>query len=348
MGTPLYMSPEQVEGKPLDCRTDIYSFGVTCYHMLAGHPPYEGQNAFEVALQHVRGSPKPLAEIRPDLPPLLCAIVHKMMARDPAERYQTGRELLRELVRLREGLNSSALSAVTPRDLSVEMLPAATTPPSSPTMPAVAVAPPTSMMPAPPRRGWAFALFVLTVLLALAAGVAVGWLRRQGMAAPPPPLSATAEQEKALRSLLESYLKPDKDGRYGDATLGLRLCQELAVLCLSQDRLDDADELFRRLKEHEFRRYKFLGGLGSAVVLGLRNDPARAHESNEQFKALQQQLESKRPRDPELVKLFQNPAFKEYLGRAVRNNVHNGVPEEEVPGPLREYLRDKDRGAAGK
>ena len=54
MGTPLYMSPEQVEGKPLDPRSDIYSFGVTCYHLLAGQPPFRGETAFEVALQHVR------------------------------------------------------------------------------------------------------------------------------------------------------------------------------------------------------------------------------------------------------------------------------------------------------
>ena len=68
MGTPLYMSPEQVEGKPVDPRTDIYSFGVTCYHMLAGQPPFRGSSAFEVAIQHVQKQPKPLAEIRPDLP----------------------------------------------------------------------------------------------------------------------------------------------------------------------------------------------------------------------------------------------------------------------------------------
>jgi len=48
MGTPLYMSPEQVEGRPVDPRSDIYSFGVTCYHMLAGHPPFDGATALNV------------------------------------------------------------------------------------------------------------------------------------------------------------------------------------------------------------------------------------------------------------------------------------------------------------
>src|SRR5207245_2513385 len=83
MGTTLYMSPEQVEGKAVDPRTDIYSFGVTCYHLLAGQPPFRGQSAFEVALQHVQQGPVPLGQIRPDLPAELCALVHKMMAKRP-------------------------------------------------------------------------------------------------------------------------------------------------------------------------------------------------------------------------------------------------------------------------
>ena len=60
MGTPLYMSPEQAQGKPLDSRSDIYSFGVTCYHMLAGQPPFRGQTAVEVALKHVNEQPPSL------------------------------------------------------------------------------------------------------------------------------------------------------------------------------------------------------------------------------------------------------------------------------------------------
>src|SRR5580700_3361063 len=89
LGTPLYMSPEQVQGHVVDHRSDIYSFGVTCYHMLVGEPPFKGQTPFEVALQHVQNAPQPLLEIRSDLPPELCAVVHKMMAKKPEDRYQT-------------------------------------------------------------------------------------------------------------------------------------------------------------------------------------------------------------------------------------------------------------------
>src|SRR5262249_33108005 len=93
-----------VEGKPIDFRTDIYSFGVTSYHLLAGQPPFRGTTPFEVALQHVQKEPPALADIRPDLPPELCALVHRMMAKKPAERPQTGRETVRELSALRDAV----------------------------------------------------------------------------------------------------------------------------------------------------------------------------------------------------------------------------------------------------
>jgi serine/threonine-protein kinase len=97
MGTPLYMSPEQVEGKPVDPRSDLYSLGVTCYHMLAGRPPFDGDTALAVALQHLRNEPKRLEALRPDLPDGLCRIVHKMLAKKPEERYQRPVDLLRDL-----------------------------------------------------------------------------------------------------------------------------------------------------------------------------------------------------------------------------------------------------------
>ncbi len=98
MGTPLYMSPEQVEGRSLDHRSDLYSFGVLCYHMLTGKPPFVGDTALAVAVQHVKKQPGALEEQRPDLPPALCRIVHRLLAKDPDDRWPSCGELLRELI----------------------------------------------------------------------------------------------------------------------------------------------------------------------------------------------------------------------------------------------------------
>jgi serine/threonine-protein kinase len=101
MGTPLYMSPEQVEGGEIDHRTDIYSFGVTCYQMLAGRPPFDGDTPLAVAVQHLRKAPERLENVRPDIPQGLCRIVHKMLAKAPGDRHQSASEILRELRELR-------------------------------------------------------------------------------------------------------------------------------------------------------------------------------------------------------------------------------------------------------
>jgi eukaryotic-like serine/threonine-protein kinase len=100
MGTPLYMSPEQVEGRPLDHRSDLYSFGVLCYHILTGNPPFVGDTALAVAVQHVKKQPKALEEHRADLPPALCRVVHKMLSKQPDQRWSSCSELLRELYRI--------------------------------------------------------------------------------------------------------------------------------------------------------------------------------------------------------------------------------------------------------
>ena len=100
LGTPLYMSPEQVEGKALDHRSDIYSFGVTSYQMLAGTPPFSGDTALAVAVQHLKTQPKPLETVRTDLPPAMCRLVHTMLVKDPERRCASARDILRELRRI--------------------------------------------------------------------------------------------------------------------------------------------------------------------------------------------------------------------------------------------------------
>lgn len=97
LGTPLYMSPEQAQGKALDHRSDMYSLGITCYHALTGQPPFRGETALAVALQHVNQQPESLEKIRPDLPPALVRIVHRMIEKDPEDRFQTFHDIQLEL-----------------------------------------------------------------------------------------------------------------------------------------------------------------------------------------------------------------------------------------------------------
>ncbi len=109
MGTPLYMSPEQVSGKKIDHRSDIYSLGVTFYHMLAGRPPFQGENAVSIAVQHLHNPPEPLATLRPDLPTAVCKLVERMIAKNPADRYQTAQDIFDDVKRLAKGLKSGEL-----------------------------------------------------------------------------------------------------------------------------------------------------------------------------------------------------------------------------------------------
>ncbi len=97
MGTPLYMSPEQIEGRPLDSRSDIYSLGVTAYYMLAGEPPFSGDSPLSVAVQHLNQTATPLATRRPGVPRKLAALVERMMGKKPDDRFSDPSALLMEL-----------------------------------------------------------------------------------------------------------------------------------------------------------------------------------------------------------------------------------------------------------
>jgi len=97
VGSVAYMSPEQASGKPLDARSDIFSFGIVLYELLVGHRPFSGRSDLEVLQTIIHGSFPPLPE---DLPLGLRALVEKALETDPAERYQTMRDLVVDLRRL--------------------------------------------------------------------------------------------------------------------------------------------------------------------------------------------------------------------------------------------------------
>ena len=103
MGTPQYISPEQLTGAPMDGRTDIYSLGATFYHMITGHFPFEGKNATDIARKHLQEQLASPRKHAPDIPSAVCSIIHKMMAKDPNERYQDASALVEDLRLVRMG-----------------------------------------------------------------------------------------------------------------------------------------------------------------------------------------------------------------------------------------------------
>ncbi|MDT8384212.1 MAG: HEAT repeat domain-containing protein [Gammaproteobacteria bacterium] len=89
VGTPTYMAPEQVRGRTIDSRTDIYTLGIIMYEMFAGQAPYTGDESMAILFQHVEGKAIPPREINADIPPALEQVIIKAMAVDPEQRFQT-------------------------------------------------------------------------------------------------------------------------------------------------------------------------------------------------------------------------------------------------------------------
>ena len=109
MGTATYFSPEQAQGGQPDPRSDVYSLGIVLYEMVAGSPPFLGENAVAVAYKQVHDQPKPLNQIVLDIPRAFEAIVAKCLAKDPVIRYQSADALRDDLRRFREGADVGAL-----------------------------------------------------------------------------------------------------------------------------------------------------------------------------------------------------------------------------------------------
>jgi Tol biopolymer transport system component len=93
LGTPRYMAPEQIDGKPADERTDIFAFGLVLYEMLTGQHAFEGKSAASVMAAILDREPTPISALKPTTPPALEQVVLTCLAKDPAERWQSVREM---------------------------------------------------------------------------------------------------------------------------------------------------------------------------------------------------------------------------------------------------------------
>jgi serine/threonine-protein kinase len=271
MGTPLYMSPEQAEGKPLDHRSDLYSLGVTLYHALAGQPPFRGESALALAVQHLKSAPEPLASRRPDLPEGLCRIVHRLLEKDPAKRYESARELLRDLrLAAAEALGDSEDDDELWRSLGAELAG-----PMEATRRLNDVMKTAALVRHRPAREWLWLSGGLAAALVL--GAACVWAVR-----PAPLLPGTAgpylevpRQKSAEAQYIYAGLAPTKghwqaviDYKPYDEFYALLAKKELALLHLQDDEHEVAGAIFQELAGlPEFEKELRAFGIGGQAVI---------------------------------------------------------------------------------
>ena len=287
--------------------------------MLAGQPPFDGATAVRRGHEARPRRAAAAGAIRPDLPGGLFAIVHKMMAKDPANRHQTGRELLRDLARVRETL-SGQTAAVVGASPSSSLVAA----PSFCT--ASGGGSPTQPGPRR-RRTWTYAVVGLSLVVALGLGAGLGWLRRTADDAAPVvpnvPAGDAADADDDLLpvndeercELVDKYLQPSGAGR--NVSVGIGLCLDLSILYLDQHRLNDADKLFERLaKAPQARQYQTLGQFGGGIVLALRDEARESNRASRTFwrrtrcfrrSPSARRKESRRTRK---CKMWSNPQFR--------------------------------------
>lgn len=112
MGTPQYISPEQLTGAPVDNRTDIYSLGATFFHLVTGRFPFEGSTAIEIAEKHLSEPLTPAHIVNPNVPEMVSLVISKMMAKNPNERYQSAESLIEDLAMVSKGKLPPSLASM--------------------------------------------------------------------------------------------------------------------------------------------------------------------------------------------------------------------------------------------
>jgi formylglycine-generating enzyme required for sulfatase activity/dienelactone hydrolase len=120
VGTTAYMSPEQAEGRNVDARSDIFSFGSVFYEMLTGKRAFEGQSAAALLSSVIRDDPKPVSEIRKDIPPEVRRIVARCLKKSPDQRYSSATELGKDLKTARELLYPESGAVFSPQRIAHE------------------------------------------------------------------------------------------------------------------------------------------------------------------------------------------------------------------------------------
>ena len=123
VGTPAYMSPEQVEGRTIDHRTDIFSLGTLLYEMATGEKPFQGRSSAELASAILRDTPRPVREVRAELPEGLEGVIQRCLEKSPTDRFRSARDLRDGLRGVTSGTEADSGAARATEGFWVAVLP---------------------------------------------------------------------------------------------------------------------------------------------------------------------------------------------------------------------------------
>ncbi|MCS7025559.1 MAG: protein kinase [Bryobacteraceae bacterium] len=186
IGSLYYMSPEQINGREPDTRSDIYSLGITLYEMVTGKRPFEGPSDYSIMAGHLQLAPQAPIEIVPNVPPLLNEVILMALAKDPQQRFQSAEAFRTAILNVQKAMQPLASSSVSsaPGLISAASSPGTPACSTTPPLPAQPAAPGASSAPQPEarvastrqpaRRMLWMALGSLAAVLALAAGLTFG------------------------------------------------------------------------------------------------------------------------------------------------------------------------------
>jgi eukaryotic-like serine/threonine-protein kinase len=215
MGTPHYMSPEQVKGQKADTRSDVFALGCVFYELLSGRKPFDAESMHGVLFKIMQEDPVPLREAAPGTPEPVTHVVEKALAKNPADRFANASELLVALRQARRALASRSSAQL------AHSVPVA--PPSQPARrPGERGGHSSRSAPVPPTKSASPWVPAVALALGLAVVIGGGWALRRAVLAPAPPAPTPSGLDSLARKAVDSQLELARRrleaGLYADAS----------------------------------------------------------------------------------------------------------------------------------